>query len=112
MLSGTAHHQGMVKIAGGQFLMGSDRHYPEEAPAHRVRVSGFWIDEHPVTNRQFRAFVAATGYTTFAEIPPRPEDYPGAFPGMLRAGSLVFTPTDHPVDLRDLSQWWTFAFGA
>ena len=41
----------MVFIPGGAFLMGSDRHYPEEKPAHRVPVDGFWIDATPVTNR-------------------------------------------------------------
>jgi formylglycine-generating enzyme required for sulfatase activity len=65
-----------------------------------------------VTNREFREFVAATGYVTFAEIVPKAEDYPGALPEMLRAGSLVFRPPSHPVDLRDWSQWWTFQFGA
>ena len=40
----------MAWIPGGTFLMGSDAHYPEEAPAHRVTVSGFWIDRHTVTN--------------------------------------------------------------
>ena len=67
----------MVWVEGGTFRMGSDRHYPEEAPAHHVRVDGFWIDRTPVTNRQFREFVKATGHVTFAEIPPDPNDYPG-----------------------------------
>src|SRR5215469_11818851 len=98
----------MVKIPGGTFRMGSDEHYPEEAPAHRVTISAFWIDAGPVTNRQFNEFVRATGHTTFAEIPPDPKDYPGALPHMLFAGSLVFTPPRHSVDLRDWSQWWTF----
>jgi formylglycine-generating enzyme len=98
----------MVKILGGTFRMGSDKHYPEEAPAHRVTISAFWIDRAPVTNRQFNEFVRATGHTTFAEIPPDPKDYPGALPHMLFAGSLVFTPPRHSVDLRDWSQWWTF----
>ena len=96
----------MVWIPGGTFRMGSDRHYPEEAPAHEVSVDGFWIDRTPVTNREFRKFVNATGYVTFAEIEPDPKDYPGALPHMLRAGSLVFTPPKQPVDLRDWSQWW------
>jgi sulfatase modifying factor 1 len=110
---GQTSRTGMVWIAGDTFLMGSDRHYPEEAPAHRVRVDGLWMDRTPVTNRQFRAFVEATGYVTFAEIAPDPKDYPGARPDMLKAGSLVFAPPRHPVaDLRDWSQWWTFKFGA
>jgi sulfatase modifying factor 1 len=102
----------MTRIPGGDFLMGSDRHYPEEVPAHRARVDGFWMDRTPVTNREFRRFVEATGYVTFAEIPPDPKDYPGALPHMLKAGSLVFTPPKHPVDLRDWSQWWNFTFRA
>ena len=107
-----AVHDGMAWIPGGTFRMGSDKHYPEEAPVHRVTVDGFWIDRTPVTNRQFKAFVRATGHVTFAEIPPDPKDYPGALPHMLFAGSLVFTPPNHPVDLRDWSQWWHFTKGA
>src|SRR6516165_2232746 len=84
--------RGMIWIPGGTFRMGSDKHYPEEAPVHRVGVDGFWIDRTPVTNRDFRKFVNNTGYVTFAEIPPDPKDYPGALPHMLKAGSLVFTP--------------------
>ena len=102
----------MVRVAGGTFRMGSDRHYPEEAPVHRVTVDAFRMDRAPVTNREFRRFVDATGYRTFAEIPPNPDDYPGALPHMLRAGSLVFMPPSHPVSLDDISRWWTFGFGA
>ena len=69
--------EGMRRIPGGTFLMGSDRHYPEEAPAHRVRVAPFEMDETCVTNRQFAAFVAATGYVTVAERPLDPAVYPG-----------------------------------
>jgi len=98
----------MVRIPGGTFRMGSNDHYPEEAPVHLVTVDGFWIDRTPVTNRQFKAFVKATGHKTFAEIVPDPKDYPGALPHMIYAGSLVFAPPSHPVDLRDWSQWWTF----
>src|SRR5262245_26341915 len=107
-----AEHSEMVRVPGGTFRMGSDQHYPEEAPAHRVRVGGFWMDRTPVTNDQFRKFVNATGYVTFAEIKPEAKDYPGALPHMLKAGSLVFTPPKHAVDLRDWSQWWSFKFGA
>jgi formylglycine-generating enzyme required for sulfatase activity len=67
---------GMVWIPGGTFRMGSDKHYPEERPSHRVTVDGFWIDRYPVTNEQFARFVLATGHVTFAEIPPNPADYP------------------------------------
>ena len=82
----------MIRIPGGTFRMGSDRHYPEEAPSHLVTVDGFWIDATPVTNAQFRKFVEATGYVTWAEIAPDPKDYPGALPHMLKAGGLVFMP--------------------
>lgn len=92
--------------------MGSNRHYPEEAPEHRVTVSSFWIDLTPVTNRQFRAFVDVTGYITVAEQSPDPKDYPGALPHMLNPGSLVFTPPRHRVALQDWSQWWRFELGA
>ncbi|PXW56380.1 formylglycine-generating enzyme family protein [Chelatococcus asaccharovorans] len=102
----------MIWIEGGTFRMGSDHHYAEEKPQHTVTVDGFFMDETPVTNAQFRAFVEATGYVTFAEIRPDPKDYPGALPAMLKAGSLVFTPPDHPVDLEDWSQWWSFRFRA
>jgi formylglycine-generating enzyme len=109
--AGTAR-PGMVFIPGGTFRMGSDNHYPEEAPAHRVTVDDFWIDVTPITNRQFREFIEATGHVTYAEIAPDPKDYPGALPHMLQAGSLVFTPPDHPVDLRNWGEWWRFTFGA
>ena len=103
---------GMLYVPGGTFRMGSDRHYPEEAPVHRVTVDGFWMDRTPVTNRQFRQFVEATGYVTFAETAPDPKDYPGILPHMIFAGSLVFSQPKHAVDLRDFSQWWTFTRGA
>jgi formylglycine-generating enzyme len=105
-------HDEMLVIPGGTFRMGSDRHYPEEAPVHRVTVDGFWMDRTPVTNRRFRDFVEATGYVTLAEIAPDPKDYPGALPHMLKAGSLVFDPPDRPVDLRNFANWWSFEFGA
>ncbi len=105
-------HADMLLIPGSTFRMGSDSHYPEEAPVHRVTVDAFWMDRTPVTNRQFREFVEATGYVSFAEIAPDPKDYPGALPHMLRAGSLVFSSPDHPVDLGNFANWWSFKFGA
>ena len=103
---------GMVWIPGGTFRMGSDRHYPEEAPAHSVAVEGFWIDRTPVTNSDFARFVAATGYVTHAERPPRAEDYPGAKPEALVPASVVFRQPRHAVDLRDVHNWWTYVPGA
>ena len=102
----------MIWVPGGTFRMGSDDHYPEEAPVHRVTVDGFWIDRTPVTNRDFRKFIRTTGYITLAEKKPNAADYPGALPQMLRAGSLVFSPPPQMVPLHDWSQWWNFKFGA
>jgi sulfatase modifying factor 1 len=102
----------MVWIPGGEFLMGSDRFYPEEGPVRRVSVDGFWMDEHPVTVAEFRRFVKATGYVTWAEIAPEAADYPGADPELLVPGSLVFQPSEGPVDLRDYRNWWTWMPGA
>lgn len=99
-------------VPGGVFRMGSDCHYPEESPAHRVSVDGFWMDRHPVTNERFARFVQATGYVTFAEKPPRAEQYPGALPHLLHAGSLVFVPPPGPVDRRDPFAWWRYTRGA
>ena len=102
----------MVTIPAGAFRMGSDGHYPEEAPARRVSVDGYRIDRFQVTNRAFAEFVEETGYVTVAERPLDPADFPGAPAENLVPGSLVFTQTPGPVDLRHLSQWWTWTPGA
>lgn len=104
--------EGMAWIPARTFRMGSDHHYPEEAPAHRVAVDGFWIDIAPVTNAEFARFVAATGHVTYAEIAPKAEDYPGALPDMLVPASVVFVPPQGRVDLHDHFQWWQFLAGA
>jgi formylglycine-generating enzyme required for sulfatase activity len=109
---GTPPAENMLWVPGGTFLMGSDRHYPEEAPAHRVSVDGLWIDRTPVTNREFRRFVDETSYTTSAEIAPDPAQYPGALPEMLQPASVVFVKTTGPVDLRNQFNWWRFIPGA
>src|SRR4029450_6672467 len=90
----------MVWIPSTTFKMGSDRHYPEERPVHRVSVDGFWMDKYPVTNRSFARSVETTGHVTFAQRPPDSAQYPGALEHMLFAGSLVFVPPGGPVDLR------------
>ena len=109
----TLHHRdGMVFIPGGTFRMGSDDHYPEEAPARCVSVDGFWIDATPVTSRQFAEFVKATGYVTAAERPLRGDDYPGVPSQLLQPSSLVFVPPAVEVELNHWEQWWQLVFGA
>ncbi|HKE37034.1 MAG TPA: SUMF1/EgtB/PvdO family nonheme iron enzyme, partial [Candidatus Baltobacteraceae bacterium] len=102
----------MVRIAGGEFAMGSVDFYPEERPIRRVAVDAFEIDPYPVTNAEFAKFADATGYITVAERPIDPKDYPGAIPELCVPGSLVFQPTRGPVDLNDWSQWWAWTPGA
>jgi formylglycine-generating enzyme required for sulfatase activity len=110
---GNSHDStGMVWVPGGTFLMGSDHHYPEEAPAHKVTVDGFWIDRHPVTNAEFARFVRQTGQVTVAEQAPDPAAYPGARPKLLVPVSTVFRAPAHRVDLRDHYNWWTYVPGA
>lgn len=109
---GPAPYPDMAWIPGGTFLMGSNQHYPEEVPVHRVTVDGFWMDRYTVTNEQFAHFVSATGYVTVAERPLNPTDYPGVDPEQLLAGSLVFQQPDHPVDLHDFTNWWSYIPGA
>jgi len=113
--------EGMVWIPGGEFTMGTDSAlgWPDEKPAHRVRVGGFWMDTTEVTNAQFQKFVEATGYVTTAEKPPDVEEIlkqsPPGTPRppaeMLVPGSLVFHPTKAAVKLDDFSQWWEWTPG-
>jgi formylglycine-generating enzyme required for sulfatase activity len=102
----------MVWIPGGTFMMGSNDHYPEEAPAHPVTVDGFWMDQYTVTNAQFSRFVEDTDYVTSAERCPNPEEYPDAKPEMLVPASVVFRRPGYRVDLRDHYRWWTYVPGA
>jgi formylglycine-generating enzyme len=115
---------GMVWIPGGEFSMGAQDppdmehdHVGMQAthdsrPIHRVYVDGFWMDKTDVTNAEFARFVAATQYITQAERTPKAEDFPGAPPENLVAGSVVFAPPDHPIPLNDYLQWWTYVKGA
>jgi formylglycine-generating enzyme required for sulfatase activity len=101
----------MVWVPGGTFWMGSKDFYPEEGPVREVTVGGFWMDEHPVTVAEFRRFAKATGYITTAEQTPAAADFPDIDPALLVPGSLVFTPTLGPVDLRDFRNWWAYVPG-
>lgn len=102
----------MVRVQGGTFLMGSDRHYAEEAPMHQVRVDGFWIDRCTVTNEDFARFVRETGHVTVAELTPTTVDYPGAVPELLVPASIVFQKPAHRVDLANHYNWWALVPGA
>ena len=114
---------GMVWIPGGEFSMGAQdppdmndeigmQATTDSRPVHRVFVDGFWMDATEVTNEQFAEFVTATGYVTVAEKTPRAEDYPGAPPENLVAGSVIFSPPAKAVPLNDHFQWWAYAKGA
>lgn len=113
---------GMVWIPGGEFSMGSDKEHAkeDEKPIHRAKVDGFWMDATPVTNRQFKEFVDATGYITTAEKAPTLEEImsqvppgtPPPAPELLVAASLVFKPTDGPVSLNNHNVWWEWKPGA
>jgi len=103
---------GACWIPGGDFLMGSDDHYPEEAPAGERSIDGFWMAETPVTVAQFSEFTERTGYLTVAERAPDPAMYPGADPALLVPGSLVFRKPEGPVPLTDPSAWWEWVPGA
>ncbi|MBT7800822.1 MAG: formylglycine-generating enzyme family protein [Tateyamaria sp.] len=102
----------MVWIDSGEFLMGSEHHYAEEAPVREIRVSGFWIDQYAVTNAEYANFIEKTGYVTVAERPLDPSNFPGVDPFLLQAGSMVFSMTKGPVSLQDIRQWWSYVPGA
>jgi formylglycine-generating enzyme required for sulfatase activity len=108
----SAYGRGMVKVRGGPLHQGSLHFYPEEQPLRTVEVGDLWVDEHPVTNAEFRRFVKAAGHVTTAEQAPPPQDFPGADPSSLVPGSLVFTPTPGPVPLDDWRRWWRWQPGA
>jgi len=114
--------KGMVWIPGGEFSMGANdppemndvgmKATLDSRPIHRVYVDGFYMDKTDVTNAEFAAFVKATAYVTVAERKPRAEDFPGAPPENLIAGSVVFSPPDHAVALNDHLQWWSYVHAA
>ena len=107
-----AGYTDLVELVGGDFRMGSQQFYPDEGPVHDVHVTAFAIEQHPVTNAQFAAFVADTRYVTVAERPLDPAQFPGLPADELQPGGLVFTATPGPVDLGDWRQWWRWRPGA
>jgi formylglycine-generating enzyme len=114
--------EGMAWIPGGEFSMGAQdppdmntvgmQATLDSRPIHRVYVDGFWMDKTDITNREFSIFVQSTGYVTIAERKPKAEDFPGAPPENLVAGSVVFSPPDHQVALNNYYQWWSYVPGA
>src|SRR3972149_3797486 len=68
--SGQVAADGVMLVAGGPFLMGSDRDAPGEAPQHGFYLGQFYIDRHKVTNGEFAAFLNAKGLKS-----PEGEDY-------------------------------------
>ena len=120
--SGDSSTAGMVFIPGGTFDMGGDNDQAaaDEYPKHKVTVSPFYMDATEVTNAQFRKFVEATKYVTTAERKPDWEEVKKTLPpgtpkpdeSLLVAASLVFTPSDGPVDLNNFTAWWKWVPGA
>ena len=102
----------MTRIEGAEFSMGSAAFYADEGPVHLARINSFELDEHPVTNTQFAAFIDATGYRTVAETPLDPTEFPRLSGDELQPGGLVFTRTAGPVDLGDWRAWWSWTPGA
>ena len=115
-------YEGMVKISGGEFLMGASdtEGRADEYPQHKVKLNSYWMDATEVTNAQFEKFVKETAYVTTAEIKPEWEDIKNQLPpgtpkpdeSLFVAASLVFKPTRTAVDLNNASQWWTWTKGA
>ncbi|HVG14850.1 MAG TPA: formylglycine-generating enzyme family protein [Chitinophagaceae bacterium] len=113
---------GMVLIPGGEFNMGADNNQAseDEYPKHKVKTDPFWMDVTEVTNAQFALFVKETGYITTAEKIPDWEDLKKDLPpgtprppdSMFIAASLVFKPSEGPVDLNNYSSWWRWQKGA
>jgi formylglycine-generating enzyme len=108
---GAGDKVGMVYISAGSFVMGSDRERPEERFSHTVKVDGFWIDQHEVTNAQFEKFVEATGYKTLAERGVDPKTHPG-MEQVSVPGSVVFIKPTAFTRGGDLTQWWQYIKGA
>ncbi len=110
-IDNNAENKNMVWVEGGEFIMGS-KEFKDAQPLHKVKVDGFWMDAHEVTNAQFAKFVKATGYMTVAERELNPADFPGVPLENLVPGSAVFNPPAHITTLNDPLQWWKYIAGA
>jgi sulfatase modifying factor 1 len=116
------NYKGMVFVSAGEFQMGgkSAQAYEDELPRHKVFVDAFYMDEHEVTNTNFKKFVDATGYQTVAERPidweelklQVPPNTPKPADSLLQPGALVFIQTEVEVDLNYYMQWWKWKIGA
>ena len=104
--------ENMVFVKGGNFMMGSDKFYPEEKPVHKVTVGSFWIDKYLVTNQEYSEFVSTTNYITVAERPLNPADFPTVRQEDLVPGSMVFEKSNEAVNLKDYTNWWRWTKGA
>lgn len=115
-------HVGMKWIPGGSFSMGaSDKNgRDDEYPAHQIKLSGYWMDETEVTNKQFSEFVKATGYKTVAERKPDWEEIKKQLPpgtpkppeDALVPAALTFKAPNHQVDINNPGEWWHWTPGA
>lgn len=114
--------EGMTLIPAGTYQMGANSNQadPDEFPTHWVKVDEFYMDQTEVTNLQFKAFVDATGYITVAEKEIDWEEMKKELPfgtpkphkSFLKAGSLLFTPPERPVNPVDYTHWWSWTVGA
>jgi len=110
--SKSSGRDGMVAIPAGDYQVGSERFYPEEAPVRQVSIASFEIDQAPVTNAEFQQFVDATGYQTVSERPPDPTLYPNLPPEEQIPESVVFLPPPSTVDRSEPLSWWALIAGA
>ena len=115
--------EGMIWVAPGKFLMGSNLGPPDELPVHEVQLDGFWIDKHEVTNRQFQKFIEATGYVTTAEKQPELNSIREGsalenieiLPEFNVPGSVCRRPVTDRNDFEDTKgayNWWQYVAGA
>ncbi len=117
-----ASTKNMKWIPSGTFVMGANNNQArnDEYPTHQVKIDGFWMDETEVTNAQFKEFISATNYITYAERVPSWEEMKQQLPpgtpkphdSVFVAASLVFKTTKGQVNLNNYSQWWAWVSGA